>query len=293
MGFGSRPGMWLYQSRGRKPRDVVSFVAVLLPLMAVAAGYVILLAWGVRSLAAHLEIAKAIQVYFWIVAFVFAFIPDRRVQKVIEAEITAGVAEARLRDNALTYETLELNSLFILVFFLVVAFWPSTLPPWMVPESSSLQQEKSWTQEDKENLIHGKRSSAALKKFLTLLDDASQTATPSPTDCIRALDLLKEALEEGKLVRDDVLAKVHADYPKMYREKYMAALEQLWRVLMAEHDEADLIQAVNTANRLLKEFDDWECAHRKAVIIDSANNDLDSAEYYSSVHSFPPWRSRP
>ncbi len=129
IGFGSLPGILLYRFRGRKPCDAVSFVTVLLPQIAISVAFVVLLAWGVRSLAAHLMIAKLIQVYFWFVAWVLALGPIYRTSAAARAEAAEGV------DNSLLLGTLALNGLFTNASFAIVAFWPSVLPHWMIPAS--------------------------------------------------------------------------------------------------------------------------------------------------------------
>jgi hypothetical protein len=116
--------------------------------------------------------------------------------------------------------------------------------------------EKGWTQEEKENLAHLKRGAIATCKAMILVEGFAKTGKPTPTDTARVRDLLKEALYESKLVRDDVLAKVHTDLPRMYREKYVGALT---RLLRSEATRNDALEAV----RLLDEWEDWARAHEK------------------------------
>jgi predicted permease len=139
MGVGTLPGMLLYRSRGQKPRDPVSFVAILLPQLAISVGFVVLLSWGVRWLAAHLIIATLIQVYFWVVAYIIALGPIRETNKAARAEVAEGV------DQSLLLGTLALNWLVTNACFAIVAFWPSALPIWMVPASLQFVESSNLT----------------------------------------------------------------------------------------------------------------------------------------------------
>jgi hypothetical protein len=122
LGVGSRPGMLLYRSRGRKPRDAISFAAVLLPQTAISVAFVILLAWGVRSLAAHLEVAKVIEIYFWFVAFVLVMWPIHGIKAALRANVGEEV------DHSLLLGILTLNWLITVAFFAIVAFLAIVLP---------------------------------------------------------------------------------------------------------------------------------------------------------------------
>ncbi|HEV3255441.1 MAG TPA: hypothetical protein VG013_01050 [Gemmataceae bacterium] len=131
---------------------------------------------------------------------------------------------------------------------------------WPYYVASSLL-EKGWTQEEKENLAHLNRATTAAQKALILLEGFGKTGTVTPTDRARVQDLLKEALDESTLVRDDVLAKVHPDYPSMYREKCVAAFMLLSRLAAGREDAKEF----DTAERLLHEWDAWLDAHRKKL----------------------------
>jgi hypothetical protein len=59
-------------------------------------------------------------------------------------------------------------------------------------------------------------------------------------------------------VRDDVLAKVHADFPRTFREKYVGALALPFRPGAGRDDALE-------ADRLLAEWGDWVRAHQKEL----------------------------
>ncbi len=121
--------------------------------------------------------------------------------------------------------------------------------------------DKGWTQEEKANLAHFKRGMIATGKAMILVEGFAKTGRPTPTDAARVQDLVKEALDESKLVRDDVLAKVHTDFPKMYREKFVGALGALARLLRADADRNDALEGI----RLLNEWEDWVRSHEKEL----------------------------
>jgi hypothetical protein len=111
--------------------------------------------------------------------------------------------------------------------------------------------EKEWTHEEKENLAHLKNAMMATNKAMILAEDRGRIHKPmSPTDAARFYELLTEAIDESKLVRDDVLRKVHADLPKMFREKYVIAIE---RILREDSNSDDFVEA----DRLLNEWVNW------------------------------------
>lgn len=134
---------------------------------------------------------------------------------------------------------------------------------WPYYAASSLL-EKGWTQEEKENLAHLKRGTTSAQKAIILVEGFAKTGKPTTTDAARVRALLKEAVDESNLVRDDVLAKVHPDYPKMYREKCVGGLVRLLRVLEADRDDS---QEITKAERLLNEWEAWLNAHRKELCI--------------------------
>jgi hypothetical protein len=121
----------------------------------------------------------------------------------------------------------------------------------------------SWTQEEKENLAHQKRSVKAIEQFL-----ANRPITPE--DDVRQARLLMEAYTEAKLVRDDVLVRIHPDYPRVYREKYQGALARLVAIASAgvadlDHLREEDFQLIEAANRLLNEWNEWLRAHSKEL----------------------------
>jgi hypothetical protein len=128
---------------------------------------------------------------------------------------------------------------------------------------TSLIFEKGWNQEEKENLAHLTRSVNALKKVAILTEGFKKTGQLLPTDAARVRDLLSESLEESKIVRDDLLARVHKDYPKNYREKYVQCLTLL-KLFLQKRDDDD-VKDLLVAQKLLNEWNDWLDAHQKEL----------------------------
>jgi hypothetical protein len=129
------------------------------------------------------------------------------------------------------------------------------------PNPFSLEQKKGWTQEEKENLAHFIRAAAAAKKARIMAEGCKKKGQLSPTDAARIGELFTEAVDEGKLVRDDVLAKVHPDLPKTYREKYITCLTLALKIVSGRGD----AQEADTMVRLNGEWDRWILAHEKEM----------------------------
>jgi hypothetical protein len=124
--------------------------------------------------------------------------------------------------------------------------------------------EKGLTQDEKENLAHFKRGGIARYKATILLEGFAKKGKLIPTDFSRVLDLLKEALDESNLLRDDVLAKIHVDLPKMYREKYVAPLARLLQLIEAGWDD---VQECARMERLAVEWENWVMDHKNDLRI--------------------------
>lgn len=127
------------------------------------------------------------------------------------------------------------------------------------PVSSLL--EKGWTQDEKENLARWRRGMAATRKALILLEGFDQADSVTTTDATRVRALLKEALDESSLVREDVLAKVHPGLPKPYREKYLAALTRMVQLSTGRADAREYA----IPERLLKEWQRWADEHKEEM----------------------------
>src|SRR5262249_39757284 len=126
--------------------------------------------------------------------------------------------------------------------------------------------EKAWTQEEKENLAHLKREIIAAQKAMILIEGFGKTRKATATDGARALELLKDALDESEVVRDDVVAKLHRDVPKAFREKHVSGMMRLVKLLEANRDGQQFdAQEFATIDGLLDEWDDWANAHRKEM----------------------------
>jgi hypothetical protein len=117
---------------------------------------------------------------------------------------------------------------------------------------------KDWTKEEKENLEHLIRSQSASAKAGVLMEGIAREEDMTPTDRARILALLQESLDESMLVRDEVLAKIHPDYPKMLREKWAEVVRRGIRLL--KQDRPDPEEALQI-RRLSEEWRSWLESH--------------------------------
>jgi len=126
-----------------------------------------------------------------------------------------------------------------------------------------LTHEEGLNQQEKDNLAHWKRSMIASQKAMIFLEGIAKKGEAQPVESAKVIELLKEALAESKLVRDDSLAKVHKELPRMHREKHVGGLEQLVHVLEEARDTEKLDkQGLVIAETLLDEWDEWINAHK-------------------------------
>jgi hypothetical protein len=88
------------------------------------------------------------------------------------------------------------------------------------------------------------------------------TATARAATAREVGGLWKTALEEAKLVRDDVLEKALAGLSKPFREKYQRSLELRIQGIEQRDDEIEL-----AGSRLHNEWVVWINAHRAEVMI--------------------------
>jgi Trypsin-like peptidase domain len=102
----------------------------------------------------------------------------------------------------------------------------NTLRPLGTLADSDRASEKQWSEEDKENLPHFFRALVrednALAPMYAMLQNRTQ---PKPANFVAVGIALEGALSEARAVRKDVLAKVHPDLPRVFRETYIKHLE--------------------------------------------------------------------
>jgi hypothetical protein len=115
-----------------------------------------------------------------------------------------------------------------------------------------------WTKEEKDNSAHFDRSLDFGKQAMKLVDEIKDSGDAQSLPLI--LSLVRHALDEGHAVRPHVLAKLHPELPKAFREKYIRCLE-LW----IEALESGRIDVAMNGDALMREFSAWLLAHIKDV----------------------------
>jgi hypothetical protein len=102
------------------------------------------------------------------------------------------------------------------------------------------------------------------QKFAGLMQGIGKTKRLTSEDATRIHELLSEALAEGALVRDEVLAKVHADFPREFRETHMEPLSRvtplLLRIIEKGQASKDDMRVIAAQEKLLAEWDPWVSA---------------------------------
>jgi hypothetical protein len=121
---------------------------------------------------------------------------------------------------------------------------------------------KDWTEEDKTNLVHFKRSMVAAYKAAIMLEGVAKKGNIGPADVDRTIDLMKEAVNESKQVRDDVLTKIHPDCPRAYREYYLTPavrmLAMFQSVQSGQFDEGEFA----AIGRIAEGWNKWADEHK-------------------------------
>ena len=83
----------------------------------------------------------------------------------------------------------------------------------------------SWSLEDKENIRHFSASQMADLDAVRLSNAGASYSIMSEAERNEFVRLVRVALSEAKLLRDEVLAKANRDLPKQFRTLYQQSLE--------------------------------------------------------------------
>ena len=83
----------------------------------------------------------------------------------------------------------------------------------------------SWSLEDKENIRHFFASQMADLDAVRLSNAGASYSIMSEAERNEFVRLVRVALSEAKLLRDEVLAKANRDLPKQFRTLYQQSLE--------------------------------------------------------------------
>ena len=123
--------------------------------------------------------------------------------------------------------------------------------------------EKSWTQNDKENVEHFFKSIEAKQAATLIINKLSSRIIPQE-DIQEILRYQRIALQEAQLVTDDVLNKAHPELREHFRYEYQKGLDLFIKSLEAPDFAAQI-----TGSSLLDQWSDWLNAHRQEIRIPS------------------------
>jgi hypothetical protein len=82
-----------------------------------------------------------------------------------------------------------------------------------------------WTPEEKLNFKHFFNAQKADAAAVLLSNSEMPNSAISPNTSNEMLQLMKKALGEAQIIRDDVLAKAHPDLPEHFRRELQRSLE--------------------------------------------------------------------
>jgi hypothetical protein len=118
----------------------------------------------------------------------------------------------------------------------------------------------SWNPEDKENIRHCLASQKADLEAVQLSNSGIPYSSMSEAELIEFVRLMRVALSEAKLLRDEVLAKANRDLPKPFRTLFQQSLE-----LRLKNLELGDITAEIKGSALHDQWVEWFNANRSAI----------------------------
>lgn len=120
----------------------------------------------------------------------------------------------------------------------------------------------NWSVEEKANGRHFFQSLEARQAATRLSNQGSPYSKLNENDRKQLIQLLGTALEEARLVRDDVLVKAHPELKQHFRSEYQKGLE-LQKKNLEEGDARAEIEGSVLDDR----FGDWLAANRNEIRI--------------------------
>ena len=86
-------------------------------------------------------------------------------------------------------------------------------------------RQSEWTPEEKLNFKHFVNAQKTDAAAVLLSNSGMPNSATSPNTSNEILQLMKKALGEARIIRDDVLAKAHPDLPEHFRLELQRSLE--------------------------------------------------------------------
>ena len=91
--------------------------------------------------------------------------------------------------------------------------------------NAACSSQSEWTPEEKLNFKHFINAQKADAAAVLLSNSGMPNSAISPNTSNEILQLMKKALGEAQIIRDDVLAKAHPDLPEHFRRELQRSLE--------------------------------------------------------------------
>lgn len=120
----------------------------------------------------------------------------------------------------------------------------------------------SWKPEDKENIQHFFASQKADLDAVRLSNSGAPYSIMSDAERKELVRLMRVALSEAKLLRDEVLAKANGEMPKQFRTLYQQSLE-----LRLKNFELGDMTAEIKGSALHDQWVEWFNTNRSAIRI--------------------------
>jgi len=91
--------------------------------------------------------------------------------------------------------------------------------------NAACSSQPEWTPEERLNFKHFISAQKADAAAVLLSNTGMPNSATSPNTANEILQLMKKALGEAQIIRDDVLAKAHPDLPEHFRRELQRSLE--------------------------------------------------------------------
>ncbi len=125
---------------------------------------------------------------------------------------------------------------------------------------TACSSQSEWTPEEKLNFKHFINAQKADAAAVLLSNSGVPNSATSPNTANEKLQLMKKALGEARIIRDDVLAKAHPDLPEHFRRELQRSLELQIRNLEVGDASAEM-----EGSRLHYKWIYWINSHKSEI----------------------------
>jgi hypothetical protein len=125
---------------------------------------------------------------------------------------------------------------------------------------AACSRQSEWTREEKLNFQHFFNAQKADAAAVLLSNSGMPNSAISPDTSNEKLQLMKKALGEAQIIRDDILAKAHPDLPEHFRRELQRSLE-----LQIRNLEVGDASAALEGSRLHYKWIYWINSHKSEI----------------------------